>query len=85
MIPEFKDIKIIREFVEDGVVYGIYCALLNDTIHVFVANGKSFGAIVHYLNEPVYKCLAEMTEESKEIFFKELEKIKNIKETNNDK
>lgn len=67
-----QDITIIREFNNDDGVFGVYAVIFNGKQEIFIRNGKSIGAVKHYLNEPASKCVSEIRSDVKDEFLKML-------------
>lgn len=68
-----SEIKTIREFKNDGVVYGVYLVVFNGKQEVFVRNSDSVGAIQHWVGEPANKCINEIRGDVKQKFLQALE------------
>ena len=67
-MSNFTNINIIREFVNSGIACGVYDVVFEGKQEIFIRNGKSIGAICHYLDRPASQCVSEIRENVKEEF-----------------
>ena len=70
------EITTIKEFTNDGIIYGVYSVVLNDTQEIFIRNGNSVGAITFFIGEPVTKCMSLIKQDAKEEFFRKLKEVR---------
>jgi hypothetical protein len=73
-----SDINIIREFENNGNIYGIYSIVFNGEQKILIRNEKSIGAVSHSVGEPANKCVWEIRDDVKQEFLEKLEYKKNI-------
>lgn len=67
-----KDIKVVKEFTNDGRTYGVYDVLLNDTRYILIRNHDSVGAVQFHYGEPASKCIDIIRDDVKIEFFSKL-------------
>lgn len=67
-----KNINTIKEFTNENITYGVYSVIFNGEHKIFIRNGNSIGAVVHYSGEPVSKCVSEIRNDVKEEFLSKL-------------
>jgi len=65
-----------RQFSTDGFTCGVYSVVIDDKPKIFIRNGNSIGVVSHFLNEPIKKCVSEISKEVKKKFLITLEKLK---------
>ena len=70
------EITIIKEFTNDGIIYGVYSAIINGVQEIFVRNGNSVGMITFFIGEPVTKCTSLIKKDAKEEFFRKLKEVR---------
>ena len=71
-LDRIQDINIIKEFSSEHGTFGVYSVIFNGEQKIFIRNGNSIGAVVHYVGEPVSKCVSEIRNDVKEEFLGKL-------------
>jgi len=68
-MSKFKEITVIKEFVNDGIPYGVYSVIFNDNQEIFIRNNDSLGVVSFFYDRTSDKCVSIVRNDVKEEFF----------------
>jgi hypothetical protein len=71
-MTKIDNVKVIKEFTNDDITYGIYEVEINQKREFLIRNGDSVGAIQFFYGKPAPQCVAEIREDVKSDFLKVL-------------
>ena len=74
-MSRISDIKVIKEFINDDITYGVYSVNFNGEQKIFIRNGESVGVITFKFDEPATNCICTIRNDVKEELFLALKKI----------
>jgi hypothetical protein len=69
---KISEILTIREFSNDGIVYGVYSVMFNGKQRIFIRNGDSIGTVSHYWGRPASQCVDEIRKDVKREFLEKM-------------
>jgi hypothetical protein len=69
----FDKLNVIRHFVNDGNVCGVYSVEFKGKQEIFVRNRNSIGAVQHYLGKMASECVSEIRDDVKKEFLEYLQ------------
>jgi len=71
-MSRINNVKVVREFTNNEVTYGVYSADFKGDQMIFIRNGDSVGAVQFYLGEPASKCVSIIRDDVKQELFEAL-------------
>ena len=74
-MSRFSEVKVIREFINSGITYGIYSANFNGEQSIFIRNDNSVGVVTFLKGEPSSKCISTIRDDVKQELFSTLKEI----------
>ncbi len=67
-MSKISKVVTIREFINDGITYGVYSLDFNGEQKIFIRNGDSVGVVSHLFGEPANKCVCIIRDDFKQEF-----------------